>query len=395
MSARRGTSLLAASVVVAAWLLGSTALAVVGIGLVAAFGAARLWARLVAGELTAERHALDAAPVEGEALRLAVELRGRRWLASQVTWRDRVGALGEHAVPFDRRGRARLVLDRVPRGRYRLGPGQVTASDPLGLTRVEIAVEDEATVLVRPQVPELHTLFTDSGAWGEGGRKAVLRRPSGLEPHGVREYMEGEPLRAVHWPTSARRGELMVRELEDAPRDSVAILLDVEASAVAGPPGDSSLDESVRIAAGLLRAHAVRSRRAMLVIGGAEPQVHRIRALGHDWEAVLDALAAAEPSRSTPLQQLMASRGVLAHVPELVVVTCRPETVADALVARTAVGRWSALVAIDAPTYAGRGPSAPSPTLLRLAGAGVPLAVVRHGLPLAEALGSIRVQAVG
>jgi hypothetical protein len=110
---------------------------------------------------------------------------------------------------------------------------------------------------------------------------------------------------------------------------------------------------------------------------------------------VLDALAAAEPSHSTPLQQLMASRGVLAHVPELVVVTCRPEAVADALVARTAVGRWSALVSIDAPTYAGRGPSAASPTLLRLAAAGVPLAVVRHGVPLTEALGSIRVQAVG
>ena len=42
----------------------------------------------------------------------------------------------------------------------------------------------------------------------------------------------------------------MVRELEDAPRDSVAVLLDVERSSIAGPPGDSSLDDAVRAAAG-------------------------------------------------------------------------------------------------------------------------------------------------
>ena len=129
-----------------------------------------------------------------------------------------------------------------------------------------------------------------------GGEKGVagcrVRRPSGLEPHGVREYVEGEPLRAVHWPTSARRGELMVRDLEDAPRDSVAVVLDVEASSVAGPRGDSSLDDAVRAAAGIVRAHAARSRRALLVVGSPQPGVHRVESLGRDWDDALDALAA-------------------------------------------------------------------------------------------------------
>lgn len=386
---------LAASVVAAAWLVGSTALAVLGLGLGLAALAARAWADLAGRGLSVEVRPAGRTPVEGEPLRLDVGLRGRHRLASRIEWSDTIGPLGERTVDFAGAGRVRLVLDGAPRGRYRLGRGTLRAYDPLGLSYVERTVDQEESFLVRPRVPVLATLFTDVGAWGEGGRRTLLRRPSGLEPHGVREYVEGEPLRGVHWPTSARRGELMVRELEDAPRDSVAVVLDVEAGAVAGPPGSSSLDDAARAAAGLVRAHALRSRRAALVIASPVPEVHRVRALGLDWEAALDALAGVEAATGAPLPQLVAARGSLGHVPEVVVVTARPEAVADALAARAAVGRSTALVAIDAPTYAGLPPTEASPTLLRLVGAGVPVAVLRRGIPLEEALGALRVRAVG
>lgn len=395
MRRRRGAGVLAVCVLAAAWLVGSTALAVLGIGLAVVALGARPWSRLVASTLSVERLGAVDAPVEGESLRLDVEVRGRRWLASRLEWQDRVGALGEHRVAVERDGRASLVLDDVARGRYRLGPGRLLVWDPLGLTRLELVVDRQAGVTVRPRVPELQTLFTDAGAWGDGGRRASLRRPSGLEPHGVREYSEGEPLRAVHWPTSARRGELMVRELEDAPRDNVAVVLDVESEWAVGTRGDSSLDDAVRATAGLVRAHALRSRRVLLVIATPEPGVHQVRSVGHDWDGALEALAAVEPSSGTRLRELVGPRGALAATPDLVVVTGRPEIVVDALVARVAVGRRSALVAVDCPTYARRAPSAPSPTLLRLAGAGVALAVVRHGVPLTEALGALRARAVG
>ena len=395
MSRSGGAGVLAASILVASWLVGSTALVVLGFGFALAVLGARLWSRLVVSALRVERLAPGDAPVEGDSLLLDVELRGRRRLSSRLEWEDRVGALGAHRVPVGRGGRARLVLDDVARGRYRLGPGRLFASDPLGLTHVELGVDAPASVTVRPRVPELETLFTEAGAWGEGGRRASLRHPSGLEPHGVREYVEGEPLRAVHWPTSARRGELMVRELEDAPRDSVAVVLDVDAEWGVGPRGASSLDDAVRATAGLVRAHALRSRRVILVIGTPMPDVHRVRGLGNDWDGALEALAAVEPSCGTRLRELVSPRGALATTPDLIVVTGRPEVVVDALVARAAVGRRCALVSVDSPTYGGQGPSGPSPALLRLAAAGVALAVVRHGVPLPEALGTLRARAVG
>ncbi len=390
-----GAGLLALAVLAAAWVVGSTALTVLGIGLAVAALAARGWAMVASRTLDVERLPATVPPVEGGQLRLGVAVRGPTWLCSRLELRETVGPLGDVAIAIERGGRGELVVDAVPRGRYKLGPGRLLAHDPLGVASVEREMPPGATVLVRPRVPEIGALFTESGARGEGGRRAHLRRPSGLEPHGVREYIEGEPLRAVHWPTSARRGELMVRELEEAPRDSVAIVLDVDARGVAGPVGRSSLDEAVRAAAGLVRAHAGRSRRALLVVASPQPGIHRVQSVGRDWDAALDALAAVEPAQATPLRELVTARGALGLVPELVVVTSRPEVVEDALVARRSGGRFCAIVAVDAQTYAGREPSAPSRTMLRLASAGVAIAVIRQGDRLEDALSGLRERAVG
>ena len=390
-----GVGILALVVVAAAWAVGSTALAVLGIGLVLAALASRGWTALARRSLAVERLPASVPPVEGGALRLEWRIRGPGWLSSRLELRERVGPLGELETPVEPGGRAVLVVEPVPRGRYAVGPGLLVARDPFALTTVELELPVGGTVLVRPRVPELAALFTESGTRGDGGRSAHTRRPSGLEPHGVREYVEGEPLRAVHWPSSARRGRLMVRELEDAPRDSVAIVLDVEAAAVTGPPGSSSLDEAVRAAAGLLRAHAGRSRRALLVVASVAPGMHRVQSLGRDWDAALDALAAVEPEHGTPIRELLSARGPLGALPELVVVTARPEAIEDCLAGRRGTGRFAALVAVDAPTYADREPTAPSRTLLRLAGAGVTIAVVRRGDRLEDALGALRERAVG
>ena len=390
-----GVGTLAIAVVVAAWAVGATALAILGFGLALAAILAKTWTHLVARGLSIERLPSIAPTVEGEPLRLEVVLRGRPWLASRIDLRDRIGPLGERRVALARDGSAHVVVERAPRGRYALGPGTLLVDDPLGLSRLEVPVPAAGAVLVRPRVPELGLLFSDAGSRGDGGRRQPVRRPSGLEPHGVREYVEGEPLRAVHWPTSARRGQLMVRELEDAPRDSVAVLLDVERSSIAGPPGDSSLDDAVRAAAGLVRAHAARSRGAVLVIGTPAPDIHRVRTLGAEWERALDALAGVEGADGTPLASLVAPRGVLATVAELVVVTARPEDVADALVARAAGGRIPALVAVDAPTYAGRAATGSTTALLRLAAAGAPVAVLRHGVRLEDSLAGLEERAVG
>src|SRR5438552_618639 len=112
--------------------------------------------------------------------------------------------------------------------------GRALLGAAFGLQRAEIPLAAPWTLLVYPRLVELDRLFSEGGIYAHDGRRLLLRRPSGFDLHSVREYEQGESLRKVHWRSTAKRGELMVKELEDAPRDEVAVVLDADASAVAG-----------------------------------------------------------------------------------------------------------------------------------------------------------------
>ena len=100
--------------------------------------------------------------------------------------------------------------------------------DPFGVEQGRVPLAEQGALLVLPRIVELDVLFSESGPRADNGRRLLLRRPSGFDVHSVREYEEGESLRKVHWKSTARRGQLMVKELQDEPRDEVAILLDAE-----------------------------------------------------------------------------------------------------------------------------------------------------------------------
>jgi Protein of unknown function DUF58 len=221
------------------------------------------------------------------------------------------------------------------------------------------------------------------------------RRPDHLEGEDVDvdvvlECGQGESLRRVHWPTTARRGQLMVKELEDSPRDEVAVVLDAEAGTAAGEPADRSFDLQVRAAGSILRAHVRRGRRAVLVVNDRSLESLRVTSLDGDWRRALELLAAAEPNGNRAVAALLASEtGPAARARELALVTsCLTAQLVDRLVQRGLVHAGVSLVFVDAASFAGRPPS-PSTTalLLRLQGAGIPACVLRRGDDLGERLG--------
>ena len=156
------------------------------------------------------------------------------------------------------------MLAAVPRGRYRIEEALAVVEDPFGLERREPPLADAAALVVYPRLVELERLFSEAGAHARDGRRLLLQRPSGFDLHSVRDYVEGDSLRKVHWRSTARRGHLMVKELEDAPRDDVAVVLDAWRGCPTGV-----FDVAVRAAGSILQAYARRSRRAALVLGGA------------------------------------------------------------------------------------------------------------------------------
>ena len=185
----------------------------------------------------------------------------------------------------------------------------------------------------------------------------------------------------------------MVKELEDAPRDEIAVLLDADASAVVG----ESFDVQVRAAGSILESYVRRGRRAVLVVNSDHRDVQQVHSAAADWRRALELLAAAEPSGRSSVARLLAEHdGPAARALELAVVTARLDAgLADRLVQRTLSRRRVSVVYVDPASFNGA-PRRPDPMLLRLDSVGIPVAVVRAGDDLAAALeGAPLVEAAG
>jgi uncharacterized protein (DUF58 family) len=238
-------------------------------------------------------------------------------------------------------------------------------------------------LLVYPRLVELRRVFSDAGTLAHAGQRLLLRRPTGFDLHSVREYEHGDSLRRVHWRSTAHRGQLMVKELEDAPRDEIAVLLDADASAVVG----ESFEVQVRAAGSILDAYVRRGRRVVLVVNSPEQTTQQVHSPVADWRRALEVLAAVEPGSGVSAARLLADAGGPAtRALELAVVTARLESqLVDRLVQRVLGRRKVSVVFVDPASFAGAGPH-PEPALLRLQAAGVSIAVVRRGDELAERL---------
>ena len=175
----------------------------------------------------------------------------------------------------------------------------------------------------------------------------------------------------------------MVKELEDAPRDEVAVVLDADAAAVAG----ESFDMQVRAAGSILQAYLRRGRRAVLVVNTERRESQQVHSPAADSARALELLAAVEPTGRTPVHALLSEQASAAgRALEIVVVTARVDRgLVDRLVQRALSRRKASLVYVEAATFAGAEPQ-PEPALLRLGAVGVPVAVVRAGDDLASAL---------
>lgn len=378
-----------------AWAFGSEPLYPVAVGLVLAVGIAALWVRLLARPMSLRRTLGRGEHVDGDDVPVHLELEVDGSLpATSLLLVERIARLGERRTVLERRGgglHGGYLLEGVPRGRYPIESAEIVIEDPFALERVDVALERRESLLVYPRLVDVDRLFSDAGARTPGGRRLLLRRPTGFELHSVRQHAEGESLRRVHWPQTARRGELMVKELEDAPRDETAVFLDADASVVVGTAPDSSFEVQVRAAGSILRSHARRGRRTSLVVNAQTPIYQRIHSYEGDWHLALEILASVAPDGHVPAAHVLADEtGPAARALEVTVVTAilSPKLV-ERMVQRAFAHYAATIVYVDPRSFA-EGPVAPDheafAQLLRLDRAGVAVAVVRRGDDLVEKL---------
>jgi uncharacterized protein (DUF58 family) len=138
-------------------------------------------------------------------------------------------------------GRERSQLVRTYctlRGRFRLGPARLYASDPFGLFPVSRPVPEVHHLVVLPLVTPLPSFPLPSGRLPGG--VAVTEPTQQITPNaaGVREYQPGDGFNRIHWVSTARRRRLIVKEFELDPLGDVWIVLDTCRAAQRRAPGE-------------------------------------------------------------------------------------------------------------------------------------------------------------
>jgi uncharacterized protein (DUF58 family) len=119
---------------------------------------------------------------------------------------------------------ARTLLTR--RGAYLLGPTTLTSGDPFGIFAIKKEVIARNTLVILPMTFTIPTFPPPPGLLPGG--KAIRQRTLDVTPHAaeVREYVAGDPMKRIHWPSTAHRGQLMVKEFEQDPQADIWLFLD-------------------------------------------------------------------------------------------------------------------------------------------------------------------------
>lgn len=191
---------------------------------------------------------------------------------------------------------------------------------PLGLFTVPLGFASPIGIEVLPRAAQ----SVIENPRGGRARKAAFGRTSrslrgdGSELFELRQHVAGDPFKRIAWKASARRSQLMVKELEREDRDVVWLVLDASTELWAGPPGRAPLDSGIEALAAIASRHASRGDSVGAVLAGMGPDKTLAPQGGPSHAARLVRLLALEPStfdadRSDMLEEDVA-RMVLDHL---------------------------------------------------------------------------------
>jgi uncharacterized protein (DUF58 family) len=258
----RGRAFVAAgcTAVLCAIVLGQSALTRVGVLVVALPLVAAVVIARGRTELTVTRSVAPRLVTAGQPARvdLAITSDGRR--ASGAL-------LAEDLVPYALGTRSRFVLQGLSRrwerkvsyqvrsdvrGSFDIGPLVLRVADPFGLVELRRTFPGTSHLVVTPRTVPLPRIPLGGGWSGAGEHRPQAFAAGSAEDVSVREYRRGDELRRVHWRSSAKIGELMVRREEQPWEARATVLLDDRLRVHRGQGLASSFEAAVSVAASVV-----------------------------------------------------------------------------------------------------------------------------------------------
>ncbi len=234
------------------------------------------------------------------------------------------GGLPGRAITLGSRSE-RSWLVRAPlirRGHFRIEPLQIRTGDPFGFFEASASVGQGIAVVVYPRIEKL-PMWRLPAASIEGSHAAPERTLQATPlATAVRPYAPGDAFNRIHWRSTARHGEIQVKEFELEQTADAWIFLDLDRSAQAGRGEDSTVEVAVRVAASIADKALLENRAVGMTVNA-----HRMAILPADRGSrqhlkVMQLLAAVEGDGSTPLaESLVAAAGRLRRGMTAIVIT--------------------------------------------------------------------------
>jgi uncharacterized protein (DUF58 family) len=232
---RRGWGFLAAAVVclLLAQLLGRRDLLHLGTLLAVMPLAAAALLQMIKPKAGVKRQFAPAVLEAGSTAAVTLDVRLRGAAGGTVILRETFpGGFGpEPRLRLHRAGRYHYRLDAAERGAYLVGPLTAAFTDPFGLASMRHRLGGTDLLLVTPAAQDLPRGLSTGIRDADGLVNSALRASAGHDDVMTREYRSGDPMRRVHWPATARHGDLMVRQEESVTTPQATLVMDQRHSA--------------------------------------------------------------------------------------------------------------------------------------------------------------------
>jgi uncharacterized protein (DUF58 family) len=263
-----------------------------------------LYVKLAAPRLMLQRTINPDQLHDGERAIVDLRVESRRRVY-RVALEDRVHGLGAASFVADRIASGESMAGRYevlcrPRGVYKVGPAKVSIGDPMGFVESTSHFGGSGRLVVFPRVEELEGVPTGRGQDQTiNTSRAAFWHSGGEDFFTLREYHQGDDLRKVHWPSSARRDELMIKQLEMPWQSRAFVILDPRVEPHAS---SESFEQAVRGAASVLK-HLFRSGYTPTIWAGSGNGT--VVSNADAYHAAMEELAIIRPARSLDLRHMI------------------------------------------------------------------------------------------
>jgi uncharacterized protein (DUF58 family) len=352
------------------------------------------WTRSMANGLEVEVMRRNQRVTQGQHLEGRIVIRSLSWLPKIWLEVEDPASVPGHAsrrvLTLGARGVAAWSY-RTPtrlRGVYEIGPLTVTASDPFGFFHMTRTFDDTTTVLVYPNAPELPNFYIPPANLPGEGR--FRRRTHNVTPNvaGVRAYEPGDSYNRIHWRSTARTGEMMVKVFELDPASDIWLVLDLEEREHAGEGEEGTEEAAVQICASVARYFINAHRSVGLISFGDDLRIDEPDRGSNHYTRILESLALARAVGDVSLNRLLIeeSRRFGRHTTVVAVTPSPNEDWALTLMSLAARGVKVAAVLLEADTFGG--PTSTLDVYSTLAAGGVYTYTVKRQDDLRRVLGS-------